>query len=81
METAAQLPAIQSIAFCCISTGVFGFPNEAAAQVALHAVSQWLQSHPERFTDIIFNVFLDKDVAIYQKETSKRSDYVPRRQD
>ena len=81
METAAQLPAIQSIAFCCISTGVFGFPNEAAAQVALHAVSRWLQSHPERFTDIIFNVFLDKDVAIYQKETSKRSDYVPRRQD
>ncbi|RXZ58116.1 protein-ADP-ribose hydrolase [Candidatus Borkfalkia ceftriaxoniphila] len=57
---------LESIAFCCISTGIFGFPNDEAAAVAVGAVKQWLMEndYPIR---VIFDVFLDKDLAIYRE--------------
>ena len=58
---------LHSIAFCCISTGEFHFPNKQAAQIAIHTVTAWLQAHDTRMK-IIFNVFKDTDLAIYQKE-------------
>lgn len=56
---------LRSIAFCCISTGIFGFPNDEAAAIAVGAVKNWLL---ETGYDIcvIFDVFLDKDRAIYE---------------
>lgn len=55
---------LQSIAFCCISTGVFHFPNQRAAEIAVETV----RNFPRRsLKTIVFNVFLDKDYDIYQK--------------
>lgn len=55
---------VKSIAFCCISTGEFRFPNEAAAQIAVATVQTFLQTHPE--LTVVFNVFKDIDWQIYQ---------------
>ncbi|MCR5203371.1 MAG: protein-ADP-ribose hydrolase [Lachnospiraceae bacterium] len=61
---------IKSVAFCCISTGVFNFPHELAAEIAVTAVNAWLQENPihhENIDRIIFNVFKDEDLEIYEK--------------
>lgn len=55
-----------SVAFCCISTGEFHFPNELAAQTALQTVREWQQKHPDRI-EVIFNVFKDSDREIYER--------------
>ena len=56
---------IKSIAFCCISTGEFHFPNEEAARIAVSTVREYLKnSDMER---VIFNVFKDEDRKIYEK--------------
>ena len=59
---------IRSIAFCCISTGVFRFPNQRAAQIAVETVTEWLTEHPEGIERVIFNVFKDEDKEYYEKE-------------
>lgn len=56
---------IHTIAFCCISTGIFSFPNDEAAAVAVGAVKNWLLETGYDMR-IIFDVFLDKDLAIYE---------------
>ena len=61
----AEKNGIKSIAFCCISTGGFHFPNEKAAQIAIGTVKEYLKkSEIER---VIFNVFKDNDKEIYTK--------------
>ena len=57
---------VQSIAFCCISTGVFHFPQEQAAEIAIKTVKSFLETD-NTIQQVIFNVFTDKDLAIYQK--------------
>ncbi len=57
---------ISSVAFCCISTGVFRFPKDRAASVAVRAVSEWLEGHPAGMERVIFNVFGDKDRRLYE---------------
>ena len=65
---AAEKAGCESIAFCCISTGVFHFPNERAAEIAVETVS----SYPFRsLKTVVFNVFLDKDYDIYQRKLRK----------
>ncbi|CAH8480587.1 unnamed protein product [Heterobilharzia americana] len=56
---------IQSIAFPCISTGIYGFPNEAAAKVAIRTVLSYLKSH-EEIQRVIFCIFMDIDYEIYK---------------
>ncbi|WP_343688931.1 protein-ADP-ribose hydrolase [Chitinophaga sp.] len=69
LEMAAAHGDIESIAFCCISTGVFGYPPELAAKVAVNTVQDWLITHPHsRVQKVIFNVFSDADYLVYQKE-------------
>lgn len=59
---------LRSIAFCCISTGVFNFPNKRAAEIALATVRKWLATHQSSsVTQVVFNVFLDKDYDIYRQ--------------
>ena len=58
---------IQSIAFCCISTGEFHFPNEEAAKIAWETVLNFLQTHDKAMKRVIFNVFKDSDREIYEK--------------
>ncbi len=62
----AREMGLHSIAFCCISTGIFGFPNDEAAAIAVGAVKGWLL---ETGYDIrvVFYVYLDKDRAIYEE--------------
>lgn len=56
---------IKSIAFCCVSTGEFGFPNEPAARIAVRTVRNFRREHPQ--IKVIFNVFKDRDREIYQR--------------
>ena len=56
-----------SIAFCCISTGVFAFPQQRAAEIAVRTVTDWLDMHPDSIKRVIFNVFKDEDRIIYEK--------------
>lgn len=57
---------LESVAFCCISTGEFHFPNELAAQVAVETVNEFLKKQTS-VKKVIFNVFKDLDKAIYEK--------------
>ncbi len=58
---------LKSVAFCCISTGVFHFPNDRAAQIAVSTVSAWQAAHPGQVDRIIFNVFKDEDKMLYEQ--------------
>lgn len=58
---------IRSVAFCCISTGEFHFPNEEAAEIAVKAVTDFLRAHADTMDRVIFNVFKDSDHEIYEK--------------
>ena len=55
---------LHSIAFCCISTGVFGFPQHEAAEIAVKTVRGWLDCTDAPMT-VVFNVFSDEDYGIY----------------
>ena len=57
---------LQSIAFCCISTGVFGFPNEPAAKIAVDTIKEY-KSKSNSKIEVIFNVFKECDYEIYKK--------------
>lgn len=58
---------IKSVAFCCISTGEFHFPNDRAAEIAVETVRAFLEEHDGCMERIIFNVFKDSDKNIYEK--------------
>ena len=64
--TKAAEAGLESIAFCCISTGVFCFPNEDAAEIAVQTVKEFLQT-PTTIKKVIFNVFKDLDKEIYTR--------------
>ena len=59
---------LKSVAFCCISTGVFNFPNKRAAEIAVKTVNEWLAENPDKMERVIFNVFKDEDKEYYEKE-------------
>lgn len=62
----AEQNGLKSIAFCCISTGEFNFPNDKAAQTAIETVKEYKeQTHSE--IEVIFNVFKDIDCKIYRE--------------
>lgn len=64
--TLAKENQLKSIAFPCISTGVYGYPNEEAAHVALATTREFIEKD-ENLEKVIFCVFLEKDLKIYQK--------------
>ncbi|XP_074773937.1 ADP-ribose glycohydrolase MACROD2 isoform X3 [Athene noctua] len=59
---------IRSIAFPCISTGIYGFPNEPAAVIALNTIKEWLSKNHNEVDRIIFCVFLEVDYKIFKKK-------------
>ncbi|ABV87520.1 protein-ADP-ribose hydrolase [Shewanella pealeana] len=73
LTLAKQTERIRSLAFCSISTGIFGYPIEQATRVALDTVTQWLMENPDQFDTIVFNVFSEYDHHVYQ---SALEDYV-----
>jgi len=57
--------SLKTIAFPCISTGIFRFPQELACKIAIETVVKYLDTHENNFERIIFNVYGDKDLNIY----------------
>lgn len=57
---------LKSIAFCCISTGEFHFPNETAAEIAIQTVQDY-RKKDQNAPEVVFNVFKDNDLAIYKQ--------------
>ena len=66
LELAAE-NGLESVAFCCISTGEFHFPNDLAAEIAVRTVKEFLKKQTS-VKKVIFNVFKDLDKAIYEKQ-------------
>ena len=68
---AAAENELESVAFCCISTGEFHFPNELAAEIAVRTVKDFLKKQTS-VKKVIFNVFKDFDKELYEKRLSAR---------
>lgn len=63
---AAEEYKMNSIAFCCISTGEFHFPNKAAASIAIETVQDHFEKNQNTsLKKVIFNIFKDIDLRIY----------------
>ena len=62
----AEQNGVESIAFCCISTGVFHFPNQRAAEIAVETVKRY-KAETQSEMKVIFNVFKDLDREIYRR--------------
>lgn len=76
LDALEQLPVDEygrlSIAFCCISTGLFAFPRELATKIAVGEVTTWISRHPDALvTDVIFDVFLEEDQRAYMAALSE----------
>lgn len=76
LEAAESLPALPDgrkvIVFCCISTGLFAFPSDIAADIAIETVYNWFLKNPgTTLTDIIFDTFLQRDWELYNAKLSK----------
>jgi O-acetyl-ADP-ribose deacetylase (regulator of RNase III) len=66
---------LESVAFCCISTGEFRFPNQLAAEIAVKTVSDFFVEHPESSVkQVVFNVFKDMDKEIYEEILRRAED-------
>ena len=63
----AKAIGARSVALCCISTGVYGYPIEQATPVALSTVRQWLERNRGALDSVIFCVFNPQDAAVYTK--------------
>ena len=57
---------VGSIAFCCISTGVFMFPNDKAAEIAVDTVQKYKAETGSKI-EVVFNVFKEQDERIYRE--------------
>ena len=58
---------LESVAFCCISTGVFHFPNEKAAKIAIASTTDFLKQNDTTIKKVVFNVFKENDKEIYER--------------
>lgn len=65
----AEQNHLKSLAFCCISTGEFHFPNQEAAEIAVKTVKEFLSMHTE--ISVVFNVFKNEDYQIYHQILSR----------
>uniref|UniRef100_A0A8C9RCF2 Mono-ADP ribosylhydrolase 2 n=1 Tax=Scleropages formosus TaxID=113540 RepID=A0A8C9RCF2_SCLFO len=62
---------LRSVAFPCISTGIYGFPNEPAAEIALETAKTWIKKNVNEVDRVVFCVFLDTDFKIYKEKMSR----------
>jgi O-acetyl-ADP-ribose deacetylase (regulator of RNase III) len=67
LDLAAEIAPIRTIAFCAISTGVFGYPRHEAARTALQAIEAWLEHHPGRLDRVICCTYTQDDTAAYRQ--------------
>ncbi|MFF0156673.1 macro domain-containing protein [Streptomyces sp. NPDC005263] len=66
LDLAAEVETVRTLAFCAVSTGVFGYPKEEAAPIALDTVADWIAARPGRFDRVVFTVFADDDERAYR---------------
>ena len=64
--TLCREEGLRSVAFCCISTGVFRFPADRAAEIAVATVCDWLGSHEQALDRVIFTVHGDRNRLLYE---------------
>lgn len=66
----AAKEGIGTIAFCCISTGIYGFSNEVASDVAIGAVREWLENpkNARKIDLVVFGLFMKVDIDLYSKK-------------
>lgn len=62
----AEQNGVRSIAFCCISTGEFHFPNDKAAEIAIKTVNEYKAQKNSKM-EVVFNVFKETDYNIYRE--------------
>lgn len=67
LDLAAQVSAAKTLAFCGISTGVFAYPMDQAAQVALQTINRWMDANPGSLDRIIIDCFSAADAAVYEE--------------
>lgn len=67
LDLAAEVPAIRTVAFCGISTGIFGFPKRPAARIAVGTVRDWLAARPGRFDRVVFVAYQVEDEAFHRE--------------
>lgn len=67
----AAAKGVQSLAFCCISTGVFHFPQKKAAEIAIETVVKFLDKN-QSLRQVIFDVYTDEDLMIYSRLLENR---------
>jgi O-acetyl-ADP-ribose deacetylase (regulator of RNase III) len=72
LELVASLRSIRTLAFCAISTGVFGYPKDRAAATAVEVVSAWVREHEGVVGLVVFNVFSDADEEAYEMALAGR---------
>ena len=68
----AERMGLDSIAFCCISTGVYGYPKEQACRLAVQTIKEWKQN-ADSTLKVIFNVFLAEDEKFYERELARQN--------
>jgi O-acetyl-ADP-ribose deacetylase (regulator of RNase III)/NAD-dependent SIR2 family protein deacetylase len=73
----AAATGVKSLAFCSISTGVFGYPKADAAKVATRVVREWLERHPRVLELIVFDVFSRDDEEAYRQAFGTRGSNAP----
>jgi NAD-dependent SIR2 family protein deacetylase len=80
LEAADGLPAFEDgrkvLVFCCISTGLFAFPSDIAAKIALDTVVEWCSKHSQTtITDVIFDTFLQRDWDLYNENMAAQASH------
>lgn len=58
---------IKTISFPCISTGVFRFPKDEAAKIAIRVVDEFISNNKNKLDKVVFNLWNDEDVIIYER--------------
>ena len=74
LDLARSVPSIRTVAFCAISTGVYGYPKDAAARLAVRSVESWLREHPGALDLAIFTVFTDADAREHEAAMRTRGE-------
>ncbi len=59
---------LESIVFCSLSTGVFGYPIEKASEIAIKTVKKYLEEENKNIKKVIFNLFSDGDYDVYNRK-------------
>lgn len=67
LDLAAAAEDVRTLTFCSVSTGVFGYPGQPAARIALRTVADWLTVHPGALDLVVFDVFTSDDHAPYTR--------------